>query len=388
MGLGPGTLEDVGREQMTGARHLRELREAYAGKRVLVTGHTGFKGGWLTTWLASLDADVTGFALPPGTDPSLFEDARIAALCRHELGDVRDLTRLRALVREVRPEVVFHLAAQALVRLSYEMPLETLETNALGTAKLLEALRLERQRCAVVVVTSDKCYENRECVHGYREDDPLGGHDVYSMSKSAAELVAQSWRRSFFPPDRLAEHGVALATARAGNVIGGGDWARDRIVPDAVRALSSGRAVPVRNPGAVRPWQHVLEPLGGYLLLGSQLLGGDAPRFCEAWNFGPPLQSTRPVAEVVSAVVAAWGSGSWTSTPQPHGPHEAGVLRLSIDKAYARLGWSPRWTLGEAAARTMEWYRARELGARGQALRDLAAAQIADYLRATPESRP
>ncbi len=365
----------------------RTLRAAYAGKRVLLTGHTGFKGGWLAIWLASLKADVTGFALAPNTEPSLFEDAGVADVCRHERGDVRDLDRLRRLVREVRPEVVFHLAAQPLVRLSYELPLETLESNTLGTAKLLEAIRLERQPCAVVVVTSDKCYENRERVQGYREDDALGGHDVYSMSKGAAELVVQSWRRSFFPPGRLADHGVAIATARAGNVIGGGDWARDRIVPDAIRALSAGCPVPVRKPGAIRPWQHVSEPLGGYLLLGAKLLGPDAPRYCEPWNFGPAPQSARPVAEVVQAVVEAWGSGSWSPSPQANAPHEAEVLRLSIDKAFARLGWWPRWGLREAVVRTVAWYRERERGARGKALRDLTEAQIVDYLQPGAEGK-
>jgi len=366
---------------------LQSLRVAYAGKRVLLTGHTGFKGGWLAIWLASLEADVTGFALAPSTEPSLFEDAGIKDVCRHELGDVRDLDRLRRLVHEVRPEVVFHLAAQPLVRLSYEKPLETLECNALGTAKLLEAIRLEKQRCAVVVVTSDKCYENREWVQGYREDDALGGHDVYSMSKGATELVVQSWRRSFFPPSRLPDHGVAVATARAGNVIGGGDWARDRIVPDAIRALSAGRPVPVRNPGAIRPWQHVLEPLGGYLLLASHLLGPDAPRYCESWNFGPAPQSAQPVAEVARTLVEAWGSGSWDPAPEVLAPHEDGILRLSIDKAFARLQWLPRWGLREAVVRTATWYRERERGTRGKALRDHTETQIVDYLQVGAEGK-
>ena len=358
------------------------LRAAYAGKRVLVTGHTGFKGGWLTLWLSSLDANVTGVALAPESDPSLFVDAGVADACRSVLCDVRDLPALRGVVREARPDVVFHLAAQSLVRRSYEDPVGTFATNVMGTAHVLEAIRLERVRAAVVVVTSDKCYENREWVHAYREVDPVGGHDLYSSSKGAAELVAQSYRRSFFPPARVREHGVALATARAGNVIGGGDWALDRIVPDAVRALTAGLPIPVRNPSSVRPWQHVLEPLGGYLLLGARLLGqgGDASVFCDAWNFGPLPESTQPVSAVVRELVSSWGNGTWEETPQPGAPHEAGLLRLAIDKAFAQLGWTPRWDLTTAVRRTAEWYRARASGATSVALRDLSLRQIHDYL--------
>ncbi len=356
------------------------LRAAFAGKRVLLTGHTGFKGGWLAVWLHDLGAVVTGVGLPPSTEPSFFEDVGVGGLCRHVLGDIRDFEALRRLVRDSRPEVVFHLAAQALVRVSYEEPLDTLRTNVLGTANLLEALRLERQRCAVVVVTSDKCYENREWVYGYRENDPLGGHDVYSTSKGAAELVVQSYRRSFFPPGCLPEHGVALASARAGNAIGGGDWAKDRIVPDAVRALSAGRPVPVRNPDAVRPWQHVLEPLGGYLLLAERLLGPDRARFCEAWNFGPGTGSAQPVRTVVESLVSWWGEGGWIHAQQGDAPHEAGLLRLSIDKAATHLGWAPRWQLPKAVAQTAEWYRARAAQASPEALHALCLQQIRGYL--------
>ncbi|HVE85079.1 MAG TPA: CDP-glucose 4,6-dehydratase, partial [Myxococcales bacterium] len=250
-----------------------ELRAAYQGKRVLLTGHTGFKGGWLALWLAELGAQVTGFALPPDTEPSFFNLAGVGDRCRHVVGDVRDPGELSRALSECSPHYVFHLAAQSLVRRSYERPIETLQTNVMGTAHLLEAIRQSRHRCALVVVTSDKCYENREWLYGYREHEPMGGHDVYSMSKGAAELLVASYRRSFFPPERLHEHGVALATARAGNVIGGGDWAPDRLVPDVVQALVDRRPVPVRNPGSVRPWQHVLEPAGAYLLLGARLAG-------------------------------------------------------------------------------------------------------------------
>jgi CDP-glucose 4,6-dehydratase len=259
---------------------------------------------------------------------------------------------------------------------------ETIETNVLGTANLLEAIRLEGRRCAVVIVTSDKCYENREWVHGYREEDSLGGHDVYSASKAATELVTASYRRSFFPPALLSQHGVALASARSGNVIGGGDWAQDRIVPDAITALAAGRPIPVRNPEAVRPWQHVLEPLGGYLLLGARLLegGNAAGAACEAWNFGPSLEASVPVSSLVTALLRHWGEGGWEDRRDPAAPHEAGLLRLSIDKAWHRLGWAPRWSLDDAVSRTVAWYRAFLSGAGAEALRSLSLVQIDDFL--------
>lgn len=373
-----------------------ELRVAYAGKRVLLTGHTGFKGSWLALWLQELGAEVTGFALPPEPMPSLHLAAGVERACRGVQGDVRDAARLRAVLHEARPDFVFHLAAQPLVRLSYEQPVETIATNVLGTAHLLEAIRREGRPCAVVVVTSDKCYENREWIHGYREDEPMGGHDVYSMSKGAAELVVSSYRRSFFSPGRLAVHGIAVASARAGNVVGGGDFAKDRIVPDAMSALAEGRPVPVRNPGAVRPWQHVLEPLGGYLLLGARLAGVGADRhpaprpstsaeragaaYCEAWNFGPRLEDARTVREVVEALIEAWGSGSWEDRNDPAAPHEAGLLRLSIDKAQARLGWLPRWGFADTVRRTVEWYRAFHGGAGPDDLAAVCRRQIAEYL--------
>ncbi len=363
-----------------------ELRRAYAGRRVLVTGHTGFKGGWLTLWLRQLGAEVTGYALAADPMPCLFLAAGVERACRHVVADVRDLARLRAVVREARPDVVFHLAAQPLVRLSYEQPVQTVETNVLGTSHVLEAVRQEGRPCAVVVVTSDKCYENREWLWGYREDEAMGGHDVYSMSKGAAELVVSSWRRSFFHPARLASHGIAVASARAGNVVGGGDWAKDRIVPDAITALAAGRAIPVRNPDGVRPWQHVLEPLGGYLLLGARLAASEPAesraRLCEAWNFGPRPEDARPVRAVVDAIVEGWGSGRWEDRRDPSAPHEAGLLRLSIEKAQGRLGWAPRWEFAETFRRTVEWYRAFHGGASKDDLAALCVRQIDDYLRA------
>lgn len=358
---------------------LERLRSAYAGRSVFVTGHTGFKGSWLTVWLSLLGARVSGYALAADTEPSLFVAAGVEGLCEHRVADVRSLGDLRSALHQAQPDVIFHLAAQPLVRRSYVEPLQTLETNVIGTANLLEAVRLEARPCAVVVVTSDKCYENREWVHGYREEDPLGGHDVYSASKAAAEIVAASYRRSFFDPERLLGHGVAVATARAGNVIGGGDWAADRLVPDAIAALAAGRPISVRNPSAVRPWQHVLEPLSAYLLLGAQLLpSGDAAgaAFCEAWNFGPSLEASVPVSTLVGALVREWGSGAWEDRSDPSAPHEAGLLRLSVDKAWNRLGWAPRWSLGEAVRCTVEWYRAFHEGRPPTALKGLCEAQI------------
>jgi len=367
-----------------------ELRLAYSGRRVLVTGHTGFKGGWLTLWLHHLGAQVTGYALPPATDPSFFRATNLEGLCQHVLGDIRDQQALRKTVASSHPEFVFHLAAQPLVRASYQTPVETIETNILGTAHLLEAIRQERLSCAVVVVTSDKCYENREWVYGYRETDRLGGRDIYSMSKAGTELLVSAYRSSFFPPDRISEHGVALATARAGNVIGGGDWAVDRIVPDAIRALSSGRPVPVRNPNSVRPWQHVAEPLCGYLTLGRHLDAADEKRssYCDAWNFGPGGAAVQTVVQLVEAIIQRWGSGSWTDEHDPRSAAEARRLQLSIEKSREYLHWSPRWELGQALDYTVEWYRAFHPSAAYE-LRALTQHQLVRYMEtafaATPD---
>ena len=341
---------------------LVDVAPLFEGKRVLVTGHTGFKGSWLALWLDHLGAHVTGVGLTPHTSPSLFELARISTRVEDRRCDIRDRDALDKILAEVRPDFVFHLAAQALVRASYIFPVETMATNVLGTAHLLESVRTHVPQSVVVVVTSDKCYENQEWVRPYREGDPLGGHDPYSASKACAEIVAASWRRSFSGDGEL-----RIATARAGNVIGGGDWCPDRIVPDCVRALSRGEPITVRNPTAIRPWQHVLEPLFGYLLLAAKL--HESPRFAGAWNFGPDDEDTRTVEELVKTVVEAWGDGAcWSSVPQVAAPHEASVLTLSSTKAMQGLGWRPTWQFGHAVRATIAWYKACLAGADVQLL--------------------
>jgi CDP-glucose 4,6-dehydratase len=326
---------------------------AFSGRRVFVTGHTGFKGSWLSYWLARLGATVTGYALEPPTDPSLFEALRLDDLLSHVVADVRDQRRLAAEVLAAGPEVIFHLAAQPIVRESYAAPLETFATNVMGTVNVLEAARACQSIAAVVIVTSDKCYRNLEEGRPFIEDDAMGGRDPYSASKGCAELVTASYAASFF-----GEGPGAIASARAGNVIGGGDWAPDRIVPDCVRALQDGQAIVVRNPDAVRPWQHVLEPLSGYLRLAAALLQ-DGRGFEGPWNFGPsPADGARPVRWVVERFLEEWGSGSWT-TPESHEaqPHEATYLSLDSAKAMAHLGWAPVWDAGESVRRTAAWYR-------------------------------
>jgi CDP-glucose 4,6-dehydratase len=341
----------------------------WAGRRVLLTGHTGFKGSWLTLWLLSLGAEVWGYALPPEPPHSLFTELGLEHArgkpdwghLHHRLGDLRDLAALRQVVVEAQPEVVLHLAAQPLVRRSYRDPLGTWATNVQGSLHMLEALRPQQHRCAVVMVTTDKVYANREWDYGYREDDRLGGHDPYSASKAAAELAVASWRASFCGSGAHQSKHLAIATARAGNVIGGGDWAEARIVPDAVRALAAAEPIQVRQPEATRPWQHVLEPLGGYLLLAEQLAShGDA--FASAFNFGPALEANRPVAELVDSVLQHW-PGGWQDFSDPDAPHEAGRLHLQIDKAHHQLGWLPRWDFATTVARTVSWYRGVHEGA-------------------------
>ena len=328
------------------------LSETYAGRSVLVTGHTGFKGAWLTEWLHSLGASVTGYALDPPTQPSLFESLELGGRIRHVVADIRDVQRLAGELQAAQPEVVFHLAAQAIVRQGYAAPRETFETNLMGTVNLLEAARACPSVRAMVIVTSDKCYENHETGRPYRETDPLGGRDPYSASKGCAELVTTAYRESFFA------QGALVASARAGNVIGGGDWAVDRLLPDAVRALTAGDPIVVRNPDAVRPWQHVLEPLSGYLQLAARLLDGDRA-LAGAWNFGPTDDSgDRPVRWVVERFLEAWGSGTWTQAGgSAVEPHEAHLLSLDSAKARNHLGWGPVWDAQTAVRRTADWYR-------------------------------
>jgi CDP-glucose 4,6-dehydratase len=328
------------------------------GRSVLVTGHTGFKGSWLALWLDRLGAHVTGYALAPPTKPNNFEASHLADVLVEDVrGDIRDAELMTDVVRRCAPAAVFHLAAQPIVRASLVDPRETFDVNVVGTASVLDAVRVAGGPCAVVVATSDKCYRNDGQVWGLREMDPLCGHDPYSASKAGSELVVDAYRSSFFPVGRIAEHGIRLASVRAGNVIGGGDWADDRIVPDAVRALASGQTLVVRNPTSIRPWQHVLEPLSGYLRLAARLLSDTPAMWAEAWNFGPMINDEAKVADLATALVGAWGSGGWT-TPTDMSPDvEAKTLRIAIDKAVSTLGWRPRWHLDEAVKRTVDWYR-------------------------------
>jgi CDP-glucose 4,6-dehydratase len=355
----------------------------YQGKRVLVTGHTGFKGGWLSLWLKQLGASVWGISLPAPTDPNLHELIRGHAFAGEIECDIRNLEALTAAVKKVQPQVVFHLAAQPIVRRSYTEPLETFQTNALGTAHLLEALRRLKWNCLTLVITSDKCYENREWEFAYRENDALGGHDIYSMSKAATELVAQAWNRSFFEPDAALG---PVATVRAGNVIGGGDYAADRIVPDCIRALADKKPILVRNPAAVRPWQHVLECLSGYLWLAARLAAaGKQSPLAGPFNFGPEPSARQPVRRLVEEILGIW-PGEWVDGSQPGSVHEARLLSLSIEKAGGLLGWLPAWEFQEAVRRTVQWYHRRHVSNTPDLLQ-FSQSQIADYTEAARSKR-
>ena len=326
----------------------------FAGKTVLVTGHTGFKGSWLCHWLKRMRARVVGFSLPPRESPNLFEAGKVAEGMTSLQGDVTDLPELTAVFDEHRPDIVFHLAAQALVRRSYREPVDTFATNVMGTVHVLEACKQVPSARAVVIVTSDKCYDNREWVWGYREDEPMGGADPYSASKGCAELVTAAYRRSFFREDSI----TAVASARAGNVIGGGDWAEDRLVPDIIRGVMSDKPILIRNPRATRPWQHVLDPLSGYLLL-ARKLWEEPQAFAEAWNFGPSDEDPIPVGELAHELLSILGRGTIELADAPlEGPHEAHALKLDCSKARARLGWRPRLRIEEALTMTARWYRA------------------------------
>lgn len=343
----------------------------WRGKRVLLTGHTGFKGSWLSLWLQAMSAELKGLALDPPTTPSLFVEANVAQGMVSQIGDIRDYDTVLKAVAEFKPEIVIHMAAQPLVRYSYKNPIETYATNVMGTVHLLEAIRQTGTAKVVVNVTTDKCYENKEWVWGYREDEPMGGFDPYSSSKGCSELVTSAYRRSYFK-----ETGIALASARAGNVIGGGDWAEDRLVPDILRAFENNQPVVIRNPHSTRPWQHVLEPLSGYLTL-AEKLWQEPEAYAEGWNFGPKDEDARPVGWIVEQLCEAWGKGAtWQLDGENH-PHEAGYLKLDISKARHKMNWVPRWSLGAALKKIVEWQQCYL--SRGD-VRALCLAQIDVYL--------
>jgi CDP-glucose 4,6-dehydratase len=347
----------------------------WRGRRVFLTGHTGFKGSWLALWLSRLGARVCGYALDPCTEPNLFTLASVAELVEDLRGDIRDRSALEVAMTRFAPEVIFHLAAQPIVRRGYADPVGTYATNVMGTVHVLEAARKTPSVCAIVCVTTDKCYQNQGWVWPYRESDPLGGYDPYASSKACAEIVSAAYRSSFFPVDRCEEHHVALCTARAGNVIGGGDWSEDRLIPDLVRGFCSGKSIRIRSPRAVRPWQHVLDPLHGYLILAQKLLAQDRQLAC-SYNFGPADDEIWPVERIATKLVEMWGHGaSWVSDSQPM-LHEDHLLRLDATKARVELGWKPRLGTEAALAWTIAWYRA---WTRGENLAEVTKQQIKDY---------
>jgi CDP-glucose 4,6-dehydratase len=354
----------------------------WRNKRVFVTGHTGFKGSWLSLWLQERGAQVTGFSLQPPSEPNLFELARVAEGMVSFTGDVRDLAALRDAIVGSRPEIIFHLAAQSLVRPSYEDPIDTYATNVMGTANVLECVRGLDYPAVAIIVTSDKCYENREWPWGYREIEPMGGFDPYSSSKGCAELITAAYRRSYFPPQRFSEHRKAVASVRAGNVIGGGDWATDRLVPDLMRAFLQGQPVTIRNPAAIRPWQHVLDPLAGYLRLAEMISSGN-PGLGDAWNFGPEEQDVRPVAWIVAELKALWGEGKVVYSPDSR-LHEASLLKLDSSKAREVLGWRPLLRAKASLDLTVEWYKSY---AAGKDVRELTIRQVRDYLGLCPQGQ-
>lgn len=350
-------------------------RSFWRGRRVFLTGHTGLKGSWLSLWLNTLGADVTGYALDPPTEPSLFVQARVVEKIRSVRGDIRDFAHLKSAMAVCKPEVVLHLAAQSVVRASYEDPIENYSSNVMGTVHVLEAVRQLKQPCAIVNVTSDKCYENREWIWGYRENEPMGGHDPYSNSKGCAELVTSAYRDSFFPPDSVKDHGISLGSARAGNAVGGGDWTSYQLIPDLMRAFLAGKPCMIRNPSAYRPWQFLLEPLRGYLMLAERLSEGGT-QFASGWNFGPVDSDVKPVSWIADELVKLWGDGaSWALDDGAH-PHEAHALKLDATKAAAGLEWRPVLPLKQALGWIVEWYRAHR---EGQDLQQITLKQIEQY---------
>ncbi|CAN5363163.1 CDP-glucose 4,6-dehydratase [soil metagenome] len=374
--------EGIGAVQMK-----QQTLSIYRGKNVLITGHTGFKGGWLSLWLSELGASVYGYALEPPTNPSLFNILGIEqVLINHQIADVRNISELRRTISNVKPDIIFHLAAQSEVIESYESPYDTVEINTMGSLNVLEAVRLSRLPMVVIMVTTDKCYENKEWVYGYRETDPIGGYDPYSASKGAAELLISSWRNSFFHPSRLRQHGVRIASVRAGNVIGGGDWTTNALVPDCIRSLQENRAIPIRSPYATRPWQHVLEPLSGYLELGKLLLDKNTQNiesYCEAFNFGPSASSNKTVLQLVEKVIHCWGAGQWERVLENETQHEATLLQLCTEKAHHKLQWQSRWNFDDAVERTVEWYKVATNET--SRLSEFTIDQIKKYMHDSPE---
>ena len=356
--------------------------EFWRSKRVFLTGHTGFKGSWLSHWLQQLGADLTGYALAPPTTPSLFDVANVSGGMRSVIADIRDPSALKKAIQEAKPDIVIHMAAQPLVRYSYQAPVETYSTNVMGTVYLLEAIRQTPSVRAVVNVTSDKCYENKEWHWCYRENEPLGGYDPYSNSKACAELITAAYRNSFFNPTKQTEHRVSIASCRAGNVIGGGDWAADRLIPDILRAIEASQAVNIRSPHAIRPWQHVLEPLSGYLTLAEKLYTA-GPAYAEGWNFGPAQDDAKPVQWIVEQLTAQWGEGAtWQLDTNPQ-PHEAHYLKLDSSKAHAKLGWHPRWNLQATLKSIVHWHKQ---WLAEDNMQKATLQQISDYQARRPES--
>ena len=353
-----------------------ERLNIYRNKKVLVTGHTGFKGSWLSLWLSQLGAKVIGYALKPETEPNLFDTLSLKNTVSHHIGDVRDLAKLNKVVKASKPDMVIHMAAQPLVRRSYLEPKYTYEVNVLGTVNVLEAVRQSNTIKSVLIVTSDKCYENKEQVIGYTETDSMGGYDPYSSSKGCAELVTAAYTKSFFNPAKYKSHKIAVASVRAGNVIGGGDWAEDRLVPDCIKSLAMNKTIVIRNPYAIRPWQYVLEPLYGYLLLGSQLLRGHA-KFIGGWNFGPKDKNIVNVGTIVKKVLGLWGNGAYKISGDK-ALHEANILKLNINKAVNLLKWQPKININQALAKTVQWYK--EFYTKKTDMRRVSIQQIRDYM--------
>jgi len=352
------------------------LDNFWNGKKVLITGHTGFKGSWLSLWLKHLGADLIGVSLDPPTKPSLYEQANVAEGMISLREDIRNGDAVKAIFRKYKPEIVFHLAAQPLVRYSYQNPVETYETNVMGSLHVLEAVRCINTVRSIIMVTTDKCYENKEWVWGYRENEPMGGHDPYSSSKGAAELLIASYRHSYFPSDKYSEHATAVASVRAGNVIGGGDWAEDRLIPDIIRAVKDDKKIRIRNPNSIRPWQHVLEPLSGYIQL-AKSLHSDGAQFSEAWNFGPIDRDAKPVQWIVEYITKKWGRESSWELDEGNHPHEANYLKLDCSKANENLSWRPKWNLEMALSKIIEWHEAETNNAD---MREVSVKQINEYM--------